>query len=103
VTEGRPIIEPQIVLDIFSCIRELLELHEAFLQRLVTRLGNLSAFRANTIADIFLLHVCALSLSLFRSLVTAFFVLCSFFVLLLIAFVDYVSDRQSFCCCTPST
>lgn len=56
VTEGRPIIEPQIVLDIFSCIRELLELHEAFLQRLVTRLGNLSAFRANTIADIFLLH-----------------------------------------------
>ena len=80
VTEGRPIIEPQIVLDIFSCIRELLELHEAFLQRLVTRLGNLSAFRANTIADIFLLHVRALSFVLWS--------FSSFFVLLLIAFVN---------------
>jgi hypothetical protein len=57
VTEGRPIIEPQIVLDVFSCIRELLELHEAFLQRLTVRMDNLSAFRANTIADLFLLHV----------------------------------------------
>lgn len=55
--EGRPIIEPQIVLDIFSCIRELLELHNTFLQRLEARMENLPAYRSHTVADIFLLHV----------------------------------------------
>lgn len=61
VTEGRPILEPQVILDIFSCMRELLGLHEAFFQRLEARMENMEAFRSHTIADIFLLHVILLS------------------------------------------
>lgn len=56
VTEGKPIIEPQIILDIFSCIRELLKFHKDFFQRLQDRMRNIPAFRTSSISDIFLFH-----------------------------------------------